>query len=405
MINACVIGLSGRGCESLLKNILLKNKELNVISVCDVYEDRISNAIKLISESGGSAKGFTDYKEALNQKGIDAAFIFTSWETHMEIAVYAMKKGIAVASEVGGEYSIENCLKLVKVQEETKTPYMFMENCCFGKSELLATSMVRKGLFGEIVHCQGAYGHDLRKEISYGLKNRHYRFKNYLYRNLDNYPTHELGPIAKILNINRGNRILTVTSVASKSAGLKEYIKSLPDATEEMKNADFKQGDIVTTILTCAGGETITLRLDTTLPRSYTREFTVRGTKGMYFQDTNTVFLDGDEELFNTLEYNKKYIDNAQKYEAEYLPEIWKNVTPEELEAGHGGMDCFAYKAFTDAVKNKTDMPIDVYDAATWMAVSVLSEQSVSLGGMPQAMPDFTNGQWFHRKMRDVCEL
>jgi len=405
MINACVIGLSGRGCESLLKNILLHNRDINVIAVCDVYQDRIDNALKLISESGGSAKGFTDYKEALNQKGIDAAFVFTSWETHTEIAIYAMEKGIAVASEVGCEYSIENCQNLVRTHEKTGTPYMFMENCCFGKDELFVTSMVRRGLFGEIVHCSGAYGHDLRKEISYGIQNRHYRFKNYLYRNLDNYPTHELGPIAKVLNINRGNKILTVSSVASKSAGLKEYIKTLPDATDEMKNAEFKQGDIVTTTITCAGGETITLRLDTTLPRTYGREFTVRGTKGMYTQNTNSVFLDGDEELFNCIEYYKKNIDNATKYYDEYLPEIWKNVTPEELEAGHGGMDCFAYKAFSDALKNKTDMPIDVYDGATWMAVSVLSEMSIACGGAPQAMPDFTNGKWFHRKPSDVCQL
>lgn len=405
MINACVIGLSGRGCESLLKNILLKNKDINVVSVCDIYQDRIDAALKLIKDNDGDAKGFTNYKDALNMKGTEAAFVFTGWESHAEIAMYAMEKGIPVASEVGCEYSIENCQNLVRTHEKTGTPYMFMENCCYGKDELLVTSMVRRGLLGEIVHCSGAYGHDLRKEISYGIQNRHYRFKNYLYRNLDNYPTHELGPIAKILNINRGNKILTVSSVASKSAGLKEYIKNLPDATDEMKNAEFKQGDIVTTTITCAGGETITLRLDTTLPRTYGREFTVRGTKGMYTQNTNSVFIDGDEELFNCIEYYKKNIDNATKYYDEYLPEIWKNVTPEELEAGHGGMDCFAYKAFSDAVKNKTEMPIDVYDGVTWMAVSVLSEMSIALGGAPQPMPDFTNGKWFHRKPFDVCEF
>jgi len=405
MINACVIGLSGRGCESLLKNVLLKNKDINVVSVCDIYQDRIDNALKLIKDNGGDAKGFTDYKDALNMKGIEAAFVFTGWESHAEIAMYAMEKGIPVASEVGCEYSIENCQKLVRTHEKTGTPYMFMENCCYGQDELFATSMVRHGAFGTIVHCSGAYAHDLRQEISYGLKNRHYRFKNYLYRNLDNYPTHELGPIAKILNINRGNKILTVSSFASKSAGLRDYIESLPDASDEMKEAMFKQGDIVTSVLTCAGGETITLRLDTTLPRTYSREFTVRGTKGMYSQDTNSVFLDGDKELFNPIEYYKDNLDNAQKYYDKYLPEIWKNVSTEELKAGHGGMDYFAYKAFSDAVINKTEMPIDVYDGVTWMAVAVLSEMSIALGGAPQAMPDFTNGKWFHRKPCDVCEF
>lgn len=404
MINGCVIGIGDRG-YSLIRDVLLKNADINIIAVCDLYEDRVQRGIEAVKAAGQSAKGFTDYKEALATEGVDAAFIFSDWSTHTEIAVYAMKKGIAVASEVGCEYTLDNCYKLIKTQEETGTPYMFVENCCWGKDELLATSMARKNVFGTIVHCSGAYAHDLRKEISYGHVNRHYRFDNYLNRCCDNYPTHELGPIAKLLDINRGNRIVTVSSFASKSAGLEEYIKGQSDATDEMKNARFAQGDIITTVLTCARGETIVLRLDTTLPRSYTRDFTIRGTKGLYMQDTNTVFLDGDTEFFESVEYYKKALNNAVSFEDDYLPEIWKEVTPEVIKAGHGGMDWFAFKSFTDALKNGEDMPIDVYDSATWQAVAVLSEISIKQGGAPQAMPDFTNGKWFKRPRRDVCEL
>ena len=194
-------------------------------------------------------------------------------------------------------------------------------------------------------------------------------------------------------------------SFATKSAGLEEYIKTCDDATDEMKSARFAQGDIITTVLTCAQGETILLRLDTTLPRSYSRDFTVRGTKGMYMQDTNSVYLDGDQEFFEPIRYYEKALNNAVKFENDYLPDIWKNVTPEAENAGHGGMDWFAYKGFTDALKNKTEMPIDVYDAAVWQAVSVLSEISIKQGGAPQAMPDFTNGKWIKRLRKDVCEL
>ncbi len=404
MINACVVGLGCRG-YNLLSAVLLKNKDLNIVAVCDLYEDRIQRGLEAVKAAGQSAKGFTDYKEALATAGVDAVFVFSDWSTHTEIAVYAMKKGIAVASEVGSEYSLENCFELVRVQKETGTPYMFVENCCFGKTELLATAMARKNLFGTIVHCSGSYSHDLRSEIAYGHVNRHYRFDNYLKRCCDNYPTHDLGPIAKLLDINRGNRILTVSSFASKAVGLKEYVKERKDATEEMKSADFKQGDIITTILTCANGETIMLRLDTTLPRSYSRDFTVRGTKGMYMQDTNTVFMDGDkEDYWDMYTYYADNLNNGAKYE-EYLPDMWKNITAEEMEAGHGGMDWFAYKAFTDALQAGTEMPIDVYDAATWQAVSVLSEISIQQGGAPQAMPDFTNGEWHKRSRKDVCDL
>lgn len=404
MIKGCVIGLGQRGF-GLIRDVLLKNKDLEIVAVCDVYEDRVQRALETVEAAGQKAEGFTDYKKALETEGVNACFVFTDWSTHAEIAIYSMKKGIAVASEVGCEYTLENCYELVRVHEETGTPYMFMENCCFGKDELLATAAARKNLFGTIVHCAGAYSHDLRYEISYGHVNRHYRFDNYKMRNCENYPTHELGPIAKLLDINRGNRILTVSSFASKAAGLEEYIKTREDATDEMKNTKFKQGDVVTTVLTCANGETILLRLDTTLPRSYSRDFTVRGTKGMYMQDTNTFFIDGDNEYFETIKYVKESLNNGVNYEEEYLPKIWKDVTPEELAAGHGGMDCFAYGAFIDALKNGKEMPIDVYDGATWQAVSVLSEISIQQGGAPQAMPDFTNGKWFHRPRKDVTEL
>ena len=405
MIKSCVIGLGNRGL-ALLTDVLLKISDLEIVSLCDLYEDRVEAGIAKSKECGMTPQGFTDYKEALAVEGVEAVFVFSDWSSHTEIAVYAMKKGIAVASEVGSEYSLENCHELVRVQETTGTPYMFVENCCWGKSELLATSMVRKGNLGTIVHCSGSYSHDLRNEIAFGHVNRHYRYDNYLKRCCDNYPTHDLGPIAKLLDINRGNRILTVSSFASKAVSLNEYVKSRDDATEEMKNADFKQGDIVTTVLTCANGETIMLRLDTTLPRSYSRDFTVRGTKGMYLQDTNSFFFDGDkEDYWDMYTYYQDNLNNGAKYEEEYLPSIWKNVTEEEMQAGHGGMDWFAYKAFVDALKNNEEMPIDVYDAATWQAVSVLSEMSINQGGAPQAMPDFTDGKWIKRHRKDVCEL
>ncbi len=404
MIKSCVIGLGQRG-SSLVKSVLLKNSDIQIVSVCDLWEDRIENALTLIHEAGGDAKGFTDWKEAINSAAIDAVFVFGDWNTHAEIAIYAMEKGIAVASEVGCESSLENCFALVHTQEKTGTPYMFMENCCYNRDELLATSMVRRGLLGTVVHCSGMYAHDLRKEISYGHVKRHYRFDNYLHRNCDNYPTHDLGPIAKLLDINRGNRILTVSSFASKAAGLEEYIATREDATDEMKAARWKQGDIVNTIITCAGGETIQLTLDTTLPRSYDRAFTVRGTKGLYTQSLNAVFLDGEKEFWEPTQFAEKYLNNAKEYEKEYMPAFWRDITPEQKEAGHGGMDWFAYKAFADALKNGTPMPIDVYDGAVWQAISVLSENSIAQGGAPQTMPDFTGGKWIKRPRLDVCEM
>lgn len=125
-----------------------------------------------------------------------------------------------------------------------------------------------------------------------GNVNRHYRLNNYMHRNCENYPTHELGPIAKILGINRGNRMISLVSVASKAAGLREFAKTDKNPDKSLENATFRQGDIVNTVITCANGETISLKLDTTLPKYYSREFTVRGTKGLCLQEANMVFLE-----------------------------------------------------------------------------------------------------------------
>ena len=196
--------------------------------------------------------------------------------------------------------------------------------------------------------------------------------------------------------------MVSLVSVASKSAGIERYIEDRKDTFEnkELIGKKFKQGDIVNTIITCENGETISLRLDTSLPRSYSREFTVRGTKGMYEEITNSVFIDGDEELFDTAEYSRKVLDNAKEYEEKYLPDYWNNITKEQLE-GHGGMDYFLFTAFFDAVRENKPMPIDVYDAAAWMSITALSEYSIANGNIPVEVPDFTRGEWKTRERLD----
>ena len=404
------MGVIGYGCRGrgITKNILFNLDEVEVVAVCDEYEDRTKQAADEAEEKYGKRPfESTNYMDILNFKDMDAVYIATSWETHIEISIASLKAGIITATEVGGSYTVDECYELVKAYEETETPFMLMENCCFNESELLVTAAVRAGKLGTIVHCSGAYAHDLRDEISTGNIKRHYRLRNYLSRNCENYPTHELGPIARLLNINRGNRMLTLVSVASKACGLEEFIedKKLYEKDETLKGARFKQGDIVNTIITCAGGETILLTLDTTLPRSYNRALTVRGTKGSYEMGTNSFFFDGMKEFWEPVEYYTGCMDNAKVLGADYMPSVWKNMTEEEKKSVHGGMDGVMFRIFIDAVKNGEPLPIDVYDAASWMCITALSEASVAAGGAIQQIPDFTAGKWTIRKPEDVISL
>ena len=406
-VRFAVIGLGGRG-YGMLRDVILTFDDADVTAVSDFYPDRCERAANTVKEKRAHEPFVTDdYKEILKRDDVDVVYVATYWETHVEIAIEAMKAGKTVGIEVGGAYSVDELYKLIEAYEQTKTPFMFMENCCFGEHELLATSLARAGKFGTVVHCKGAYAHDLRSEVARGNIKRHYRLRNYKGRNCENYPTHELGPIAKLLDINRGNRMLSLVSVASKSAGIQRYIKDnkLCEEDETLRDAEFKQGDIVNTVITCAGGETILLTLDTSLPRYYNRDFTVRGTKGMYEQATNAVFFDGDDEIWSTVEHYGKTLDNAKKYAAEYLPPEWTDITDETRQKGHGGMDNLLIRRFMDCFLSGEEMPIDVYDAASWMVITALSEKSIQEGGAPQAIPDFTNGKWTLRPRKDVLKL
>lgn len=397
VIRLAVIGLGYRGM-SFVKRKLDLFPDVAVTSLCDVSEERMREACGEIRARGGDVRCSSDFREALNAPGLDAVLINTGWESHREIALYAMRKGIAVGCEVGREYSIEACRELVAVQQSTGTPYMYLENCCFGREEALATEMARAGCFGSIVFCSGSYSHDLRDSLVRAkLEGDPYRFDNYASRTGDSYPTHDLGPIAFLLNLNRGNRIRSLVSASSKAAGLNDYMQDRDDVPEALKRTRFRQGDLIETLLTCENGELIRLTLDTTLPVIRSRNLTVRGTRGFYLQATNSVHIGPEPVETGSADYYRSHIDNAKAYENDYLPACLRNLTEAQRNDGHGGMDWLTYHSFFRAVAKHTPVPIDVYDAATWMAVSVLSEQSILCGGTPQEMPDFTDGAWKNR--------
>ncbi len=399
IIKVGIFGLGIRGFH-LLKHVC-NVENVKVTALCDLYRERIDRAVDYMEEQKLELPVFIteDYHELIACKGVDIVMIFAAWEAHIPAAIEAMKAKKTVAVEVAGAYSVEQCWELVRTYEETKTPIMMLENCCYGERELMLANMVQQGFFGKIAHCDGSYCHDLREEVIGGKVNKHYRLRNYIGRNCENYPTHELGPIARILKINHGNRMLSLTSTASKAVGLHDYVEKHHAEDKELMETRFAQGDIVTTVIKCAHGETIKLTLGTTLPRFYSRGLVVHGTDAFFHADTKTIVRDGDfteEEEENWLKENQ---GNEKEYLKKYEHPIWQKYKEEGIREGHGGMDWLVISAFFNAVKNHQPMPIDVYDMAAWMAITPLSERSIGLGSMPVEIPDFTNGKWMERKI------
>ena len=378
---------------------VLNDNDFELAAVCDLYEDRIAEAQQLAEEFvGAKPYGTTDYRQILADPEITAVIITAAWEAHIDMAIDAMRAGKHVGLEVGGAYCLEDCWRLIRAHEETGIHCMMLENCCYGRDELMVLNMVRQGLFGDVVHCAGGYQHDLRDQLAGGKENRHYRLRNYMNRNCENYPTHELGPIGKVLDINNGNRLVTLTATASCAKGLNTYVAEHHGADHPLATAEIAQGDIVTTVIKCAKGQTIVLTLDTSLPRAYSRAFTVRGTKGSFFEDNRMVFLDNAHHEHENDAF--PIWNNAQTYREEYDHPIWKDYTP---HGGHEGMDYLVFDAFLEAIAAGKRPPIDTYDTATYMCITPLTEESILKGSAPVMIPDFTRGKWYYRD--DIADL
>lgn len=384
-LNVGVLGLGSRGIPQL--KVIHSMADVKVCAVCDVYEDRVQAGLEIAKD----AVGTQDYREVLKMPQIEAVFIFTDWLSHIPIAIEAMKAGKEVAMEVGGAATVEDCWKLVRTAEETGRQCMLLENCSYGVDEMAVINMIRQGKFGEIVHCEGAYAHDLRDEIGNGDINRHYRQQNFLHRNAELYPTHELGPIAQYLRLGRGNRMATLCSMASKAVGLHEWLQKNRPGTA-LADAQVNEGDIVTTLISCANGQTIILSHDCTLPRPYSRRNVVRGTKGCWYEDGHMMYIEGETPQ---PEHHWTHVgESDERLLKEYRHPLWKAYDAFGQRGGHDGMDYLVLRAFIEAIQNHTPVPIDVYDTAALMCVTPLSEQSIAMGGAPVPVPDFTSGGW-----------
>lgn len=403
------IGTGARGMGTL--DLALRRDDIVVTAVCDIDKTAVSKARDLVRDKKGNEpvvfdKGPYDYRNLLTSGKVDAVIIATPWEWHTPMSVDALNQKIAVGCEVAGAASLEECWQLVRAVEQNNTPFMVLENVCYRRDVMAVLQMVRAGLFGELIHLEGGYQHDLR-EVKFndgkqlygggvefgekGASEARWRTQHSVYRNGDLYPTHGLGPIHNMLNINRGNRLISISSMASKARGLHEYIINHQSGGKDHPNAKIKfaLGDVVVSSIRTQNGETILLTHDTSLPRPYSLGFRVQGSKGIWMDINKSVYIEGRSP-------SHKW-ESTETYFKEYDHRLWRKYDNQASGAGHGGMDFFVLHAFIEALKRNEAMPLDVYDHATWASITCLSEQSIAEGGKPQAIPDFTGGRWINR--------
>lgn len=391
------IGVGARGSSHLRG--LIQRDDVEVPAVCDVKSENLNRALDLVQQSGRSRPegyGGSDraYRDLLSRDDLDGVLIATPWLWHVPMAVEAMESDLFVGLEVPAATTVEGCWDLVNTAERTGSHCMFLENVCYRRDVMAVLKMVREGLFGEPIHCRCGYQHSLipflfDDNASFGPGTgsvSSWRTEHYTKRNGDLYPTHGIGPVAHWLDINSGNRFERLTSTATKARGMHDHIVEEGGKDHPKADVHFAQGDIVTSTITTANGESIIMTHDTSLPRPYSLGFRMQGTDGLWTVDNQSVHIEGRSPAHRW--------EDWEQYQNEFDAELWSRYEAEAEGSGHGGMDYFVRNAFVESIKRDVAPPIDVYDAATWSVLSPLSEQSIEQGGEPVAIPDFTDGRW-----------
>ncbi|PCH77838.1 MAG: glycosyl hydrolase [Flavobacteriaceae bacterium] len=403
-----MIGVGLRGTNHL-DNVLNRDDVL-VTAICDIDDRRIKIALDHISKKGEKkpkvfGKDDYDYRNLLEMDDVDAVIIATPWLWHTRMAKDAMKAGKYTGLEVSAANTLEECWDLVNVHEETGTHLMILENVNYRRDIMAVLNMVKQNVFGELVHFRCGYQHDLRfvklndgktaygKGVEFGdkgISEAAWRTQHSLLRNADVYPTHGAGPIAAMCDINRGNRFTSLTSTATKGIGLNDYIVKNGGKDHPNAKLKFKQGDVITTTIETANGESIIVTHDCNLPRPYSLGFRVQGSNGLWEVDGNRIYIEGISDPHRW--------DDASNWLKKYDHPLWKKYGELASGAGHGGMDWFVINAFVESAKQNIAPPMDAYDASAWSAITPLSELSIENNGEPQDFPDFTRGNWIKNK-------
>lgn len=393
------VGVGGMGTNHVRNLLRIEGAEIK--AVCDIVPEKVAHVQKLAEEAGkprptGYTKGPTDFRRLCDQEELDLVYTATPWEWHVPVCVYAMKTGKHAATEVPAANTVEECWQLVETAEKTGRHCVMMENCCYDRSELMILNMVRKGLFGELVHGECGYMHDLRSlkfaASGEGLWRRAHAMK----RNGNLYPTHGLGPVAQYMNINRGDRFDFLVSMSGKSVGLQAFAAEHFPADDPRRREKFVLGDVNTSLIRTVNGLTIVLQHDTNLPRPYSRINLIQGTKGIFRGFPDQIYIEGRSK-------NDEW-ESLNAFRAEFEHPLWKKMRERSQGAGHGGMDFIEDYRLIETLRRGEPPDMDVYDAAAWSVACELTERSVANRSRPVDFPDFTRGAWKTRPPLGIIE-
>lgn len=403
-VRCALVGVGERGAQHAEQLSVIPGTQ--VVAIADLYEDLATAAARTCTERGGGERhgdiaiyhgDATRWRRMLDEVRPDAVFISTPWETHAEMAIGAMEKGAHAFIEVPIAVTLDQMWALVDTAERTRRHCMMMENVNYGREELLYLNMCRQGVIGELLHGEAAYIHDLRfqmEQVERGTGS--WRTPHYAKRDGNLYPTHGLGPVAQYMNVARGeDQFDRLVSFSTPAFGRKAYAAGHYPADHPWNRLEFRGGDMNTSIVKTVLGRTILVQWDETSPRPYTRHNLVQGTRGILAGFPARAAFDGGLE--GVTEDHHHWVEGEgleRLYDAYEHPLYRRLGQVARAMGGHGGMDFMMLYRIVECLRGGLPLDQNVYEGCLWSAVAPLSEASVAAGGMPQAFPDFTRGDW-----------
>lgn len=388
-----VVGVGARGTHLLR---LALNAGVDMPALCDIKEANLNRAIDIVEQARGRrpegySRGPRDYVRMLQRDDLDAIICGTGMQGHAEICIAAMRAGKDVLSEVAAAMTLDECWGLVRAQEETGRVYMLAENCCYWPHLLMVRKMVEEGLFGAITYAECGYVHDCRA-LAFDNEGK-LTWRGEMARDFGGnlYPTHDLGPIAKCLGIHRGDRLESLTAMASRSDSMEHYVAGRFPADHPARGVRFQLADSTNVLIRTAKGVVIDQRFDMYSARPAEGPYhALQGVRGSYDSRLKSIWIEGRSG-------NVQW-EPQDKYAKEFEHPLWTNLADKAKGSGHGGADFVVIHVFLETVRNGGPAPVDVYDAAAWSAIIPLSVKSLAEGGAVQEIPDFTKGKWKNAK-------
>jgi predicted dehydrogenase len=384
VVRVGVVGVGARG-PGHVRN-LGKIPGVEIKAICDVVPERAEKAAGIVDKTGKKVELYTrgpeDYRRMNDREDLDLIVNATPWDWHVPMSLDAMRKGKHAFTEVPFAQTIDECWELVETSEKTRKHCVMLENCCYGEMELMCLRMAQEGVFGELLHGEGAYLHFIADEkLGKGQPKPKWRLEPSIKKDGNVYPTHGLGPVAKYMGVNRGDRFDYLVSTSSPSRGLHVRAEEIFPEGDFRRNIKFALGDVNTSIIKTAKGRTIMVQHDTSNPRPYSRINLIQGTKGLF------------SGYPDRIAFGEQWEDVA-KYQEKYRHPVWAKYGAQAAGGGHGGMDYVMMARLIECLREGEPMDMDVYDAAALSAVTELSVRSVAKRSSPMEFPDFTRGRW-----------